>query len=144
MLKKIVCFLCALCSQFLVGQTKADDIIGNFLSPDKDGVMQFFKTGTTYSAKLIWSKDKERLDYKNPKPELRNQKVLGTIIAHNFVFNGKDTWENGTIYDPTDGKTYDCKITLDEKNNMKLRGYVGISLFGRTAYMVRMEDPSKK
>lgn len=144
MIKKfaLTCFLFVAC--FLSAQNQADDIVGNFLSPESDGVMQFYKNGATYSAKLIWGKDKDRLDFKNPKPELRTQKVVGMVIAQGFVFDGTDTWKNGTIYDPTDGKTYSCKITLDEKKNMKLRGYVGISLLGRTAYMVRLLEKDKK
>lgn len=124
-------------------QRKADDIVGSFFTPKSDGVMQFYKDGATYSAKLIWGKDKDRLDKNNPDKSLREQKVVGMVLAQGFVFDGKDTWKNGKIYDPNEGKTYDCKIMIDEKNNMKLRGYIGISLLGRTEYMVRMEEKVK-
>lgn len=142
-MKKLISLIFIFSSLCLFSQRKADDIVGSFFTPKSDGVMQFYKTGSTYAAKLVWGKDKDRIDTKNPKVELRGQKVVGMIIAQGFVFDGKDTWKNGTIYDPTDGKTYDCKLTLDEKNNMKLRGYVGISLLGRTEYMVRMEEKDK-
>jgi uncharacterized protein (DUF2147 family) len=57
----------------------------------------------------------------------------GLILLNNFVFDADDkVWEDGTIYDPKNGKTYSCNITLvDDKLNV--RGYVGISMIGRTA-----------
>lgn len=46
---------------------------------------------------------------------------------------GEDKWENGTIYDPKTGKTYEGNITMSENNILHLRGFVmGISLLGRT------------
>jgi uncharacterized protein (DUF2147 family) len=143
-MRKIIVLVLFFIVQTSFSQHKADDIVGSFFTPESDGVMQFYKTGTTYAAKLIWGKDKERIDTKNPNTALRGQKVIGMVLAQGFVFDGKGTWKNGTIYDPNEGKTYDCKLVLDEKNNMKLRGYIGISLLGRTAYMVRMEEKDKK
>lgn len=140
----IYVFIILIFSVSVSAQRKADEIVGNFLTPESDGVMQFYKTGATYAAKLIWGKDKDRLDFNNPDKTLRNQKVIGMVLATGFVFDGKDTWKNGRIYDPNEGKTYDCKITLDERGNMKLRGFIGVSLLGRTAYMVRMEEKEKK
>ena len=49
-----------------------------------------------------------------------------------FTFDGKNTLENGTIYDPKNGKTYDCKISRDANGNLNVRGFIGISLLGRT------------
>lgn len=140
----IYVFLFITFSVFSFAQRKSDEIVGNFFTPESDGVMQFYKAGSTYSAKLIWGKDKDRLDVNNPDKSLRNQKVVGMVLATGFVFDGKDTWKSGRIYDPNEGKTYDCKITLDEKGNMKLRGFIGVSLLGRTAYMVRMEEKEGK
>jgi uncharacterized protein (DUF2147 family) len=58
-------------------------------------------------------------------------------LLHGFTF--KDgSYMDGTIYDPQSGKTYDCKISLNG-NNLKVRGYVGISLFGRTEFFERIK-----
>jgi uncharacterized protein (DUF2147 family) len=51
----------------------------------------------------------------------------------------ENNWEKGTIYDPENGKTYSCKIYLENKNTMKIRGYIGISLIGRTEYLDKGE-----
>ncbi|MCX6218922.1 DUF2147 domain-containing protein [Spirosoma sp.] len=45
---------------------------------------------------------------------------------------GSDTWQNGTIYAPREGKMYSCKMTLKDSAHLNIRGYVGVSLFGQT------------
>jgi uncharacterized protein (DUF2147 family) len=61
------------------------------------------------------------------------------VILNDFVFDGDATWENGTIYDPREGKTYSCKITLKNKDNINIRGFIGLSLFGRTEMWTRIK-----
>jgi len=54
-----------------------------------------------------------------------------------FVFEEKGLWEDGEIYDPKSGKTYDCYLKLETPDKLKVRGYVGISLLGRTSKWTR-------
>lgn len=75
----------------------------------------------------------------NPDPKLRNREVVGLVMLNDFVFDGNKTWNDGTIYDPREGKTYSCKITLKDKNTINVRGYVGISMFGRTEVWTRIK-----
>ena len=76
----------------------------------------------------------ERL--KEPNPALRERDVLGVELFTNFIF--KDgTYEDGKIYDPESGKTYDCKMSFSGKS-LKVRGYIGITLFGRTEMFERI------
>ena len=47
-------------------------------------------------------------------------------------------WEDGTIYDPMSGKTYDCTMKIkDGGKSLDIRGYIGVSLFGRTSTWTR-------
>ena len=69
----------------------------------------------------------------------KGDKLAGKEILKNFEFNGKDLWHNGTIYDPKNGKTYSCKISRDEKGNLNVRGFIGVSLLGRTAFWVKVK-----
>ncbi len=50
-----------------------------------------------------------------------------------------DEWSGGKILDPKNGNFYKCYIKLKDKTTLKLRGYIGISLFGRTEYWKRVE-----
>jgi uncharacterized protein (DUF2147 family) len=61
---------------------------------------------------------------------------VGTVILKDFKYSGK-TWEDGTIYDPKNGKTYSCIIKAKGLNNLDIRGYIGISLLGRTTNWTR-------
>ena len=73
------------------------------------------------------------------KGELYNQPVIGMIILKNLKQDGS-VWKGGTIMDPDNGKTYKCKVEVAE-NGAKLlvRGFIGISLLGRTQYWLKAE-----
>lgn len=131
---------------FLVGmantsqaQTKSDAIIGEWTNEKKDAKFQIFKKDNKYFGKILWGSGKETKDVKNPDAKLRDREVIGLVILNNFVFDGDDTWEDGTIYDPREGKTYSCKITQKGKDKINVRGFVGISMFGRSEVWTRIK-----
>ncbi|OAB78894.1 DUF2147 domain-containing protein [Cochleicola gelatinilyticus] len=68
----------------------------------------------------------------------KNKPVLGLEIIKDLEKDG-DEYTDGTITDPENGKQYKCYITLEEPNKLKVRGYVGFSLLGRTQYWVRQQ-----
>lgn len=113
-------------------QTNSSIILGQWLSQKKDSRILIYKQGAAYFGKIIWGTGGSPKDEKNPNPALRNRDVVGAVILNDFTFDGNGTWQNGTIYDPREGKTYSCKITLKDPEHLNIRGYVGVSLFGRT------------
>ena len=133
-MKKIISFCFALTMLFTLSSAKpnagvADKIIGLYWSPKKDAKIEIYKKGNMYFGKSIWSST-ERKDLKNPNPSLRERDLLGTELFTNFIY--KDgTYEDGKIYDPESGKTYNCKMSFNGKS-LKVRGYhgekVGVSL----------------
>ena len=72
-----------------------------------------------------------------PNHSLRNRPIVGLQLMSDFEAAGKVQWGEGKIYDPESGKTYKCKITLTDPKRLEVRGYVGISLFGRTEIWTR-------
>lgn len=76
-----------------------------------------------------------RKDAKNPSLKARNKPLLHLVILTDFDFDGRE-WTDGKIYDPKSGKTYSSTMKLNG-NKLELRGYVGISLFGRTTVWER-------
>jgi uncharacterized protein (DUF2147 family) len=123
-------------STSIQAQSAADQILGIYWTPRKDGKMQVFKSGDRYFGKLVWGKN-SRLDEKNPNPAERTKQLLGMVILKNFLFK-EGKYSDGQIYDPDSGKTYDCTMWL-EGLKLKVRGYVGVSLFGRTETFERVE-----
>ncbi len=73
------------------------------------------------------------------KGKNKDKPVLGMTIMENLTQKGT-MWTGGTILDPDNGKTYKCKIEIIENGErLKLRGFIGISLLGRTQYWIREE-----
>jgi uncharacterized protein (DUF2147 family) len=80
---------------------------------------------------------KPKNDRNNPKPELRGRQIVGMEFMHDFIYTGKNRYADGKIYDPENGKTYSCKMRLVNEKKLEVRGYVGISLMGRTVEWTR-------
>ena len=80
---------------------------------------------------------KPKTDPLNDDENLRSRSRMGMKIMYNFTYDGDDEWDDGEIYDPKSGNTYRGTINMVSKNRLNLRGYVGISWFGRTSHWER-------
>ena len=139
-MKKNLSFLIILCTCAITlsaQQVNADLISGEWLTAPKDAKILIYKQANKYYGKINWGETSGRKDDKNPDVSLRSRDLLGTVILKDFVFNGKDKWEDGSIYDPNNGKTYSCHIKLKDNKTLEVRGYIGISLLGRTEIWTR-------
>lgn len=108
---------------------------------DGDGKLQATVKNGELTVQVIAIKPKARnmRDEKNPDAKLRDRRVLGMVIMQGFHWNEKEQhWAGGTIYDPTEGATYDAFIWTDEAGNLKVRGYRLIGWFGRTETFQRI------
>lgn len=124
----------------------ADAIVGTWMPSKATSKVKVVKVGSKYYGNVIWLKEtkdengKDRTDKENPDVAQRTKKLLGLGILKDFSFNSKSKeWEGGTIYDPTKGKTYKCFIKMKDNNTLDVRGYVGVSLIGRTDTWKRAE-----
>lgn len=79
-------------------------------------------------------------DTRNPDPRLRKRPLCGLIIGGGFVAVDPQHARGGHLYDPQSGHTYSGQMTA-EGNLLRLRGYVGLPLFGRTETWVRASRP---
>ncbi len=70
---------------------------------------------------------------------LKDQPIIGMTILRDLK-KDDDEWSGGTILDPANGKTYKCKVAVEDGGKkLKVRGYIGMSLLGRTQHWVRAE-----
>lgn len=69
----------------------------------------------------------------------KGKKIEGLMIVKNMKKDGSE-YAGGTILDPESGKEYSCiiKINSKDKNKLDVRGYVGISIAGRTQTWTRV------
>jgi uncharacterized protein (DUF2147 family) len=124
-------------------QNKADDIMGIWLTTGKEPAkIQIYRTGEKFYGKIIWLQNpiengKQKVDVNNPDKTKQNNLVIGLIILKAFTFDGREQWKGGEIYDPESGKTYRSFMSLKNNQTLKVRGYVGISLLGRTETWTR-------
>ena len=138
MIKLINIFLHTILLNNFLHSQNSNDIIGIWLNEEKDAKIEIYKSENLFFGKLIWLKEpkhinrKFKTDKNNPNKNLRNEKLLGLKILSNLMWNNKEKeWINGSIYNARDGKTYQVFANLSEKK-LKLRGYIGFSLFGKT------------
>ena len=119
-----------------------DKILGKWYTTDKGAIVEIYECGGKLCGKIVWLKEpnneqgKPKMDIHNPDEKQHNTPVIGLNMLSGFKKSGDTQWEDGNIYDPKNGKTYSCKMTLDG-DNLEVRGYVGISLFGRTEHWTR-------
>lgn len=121
-----------------------DAILGKWVNSTGEAHVEIKKRSDKYFGKIVWIKDPKgtegtvKTDLKNPDASLRKQPILGMEILKNFVYDdGK--WTDGTIYDPKSGKTYSCNMTMKENGDLSMRGYIGISLIGRSEIWKRVK-----
>ncbi|MBP7808034.1 MAG: DUF2147 domain-containing protein [Bacteroidia bacterium] len=123
----------------LFSQENKEELLGYYSAPGGESIFKFYKDGNNYFAKPIWMKRPERLDELNPDKSKRTRKILGSVLLWDFEYDGKNTWSKGHIYDANKGKTYKAKITRDKNGNLVLRGYIGVSLIGKSEYFTKVE-----
>lgn len=108
----------------------------------KSAKVQIYKSGNHYEGKVVWLREPkdenhlDKLDVHNPESKLRTTPVIGMVILKNLRENEKNVFSGGTIYDPKNGKTYSCKITIVDAANLDLRGFIGISILGKTEHWI--------
>ncbi|MFC6100401.1 DUF2147 domain-containing protein [Olivibacter domesticus] len=125
----------------------ADQITGIWLSEDSDVKLkfEFYKSGNEYFGKLLWASTMfeadgktPKKDPKNPDKQLRNRSRQHIVnVTHLRYVDGE--YVDGKLYNPDDGRTYSVKATLKTANQLEFRGYVGISLLGRTMQLKRIQ-----
>lgn len=146
----LLSFLLAALTSGAAIAANADDIVGVWFNGEKDAQIEIFKCGEKYCGKIIWLKEpnypdgsKEgipgtpKIDHHNPDPGHRKDPIMGLQIVRDFDFAGENLWKDGKVYDPKNGKIYKGKMTLVSPAQLDLRGYIGISLIGRTTTWTR-------
>lgn len=122
-----------------------DVIVGTWQNSTGKGHIQIYKNSGKFFGKISWLQeplDKKtglpKVDEKNPDPARRNSPIMGLVMMHDFTYE-EGEWRNGKIYLPSEGKEYNAYIRFKDANTLSVRGYVGISLFGKTDVWTRVE-----
>lgn len=130
----------------------ADDIIGTYKAFDRGNQetlhLNFYKADNgEYEARIVWMEQptddlgKPRTDVHNPHSEQRHIPLSHLVIVRGLHYDARDReWVGGRVYDPMSGKTYRCFIDFEDDETLRLKGYIGFRILGRSLYWQRIED----
>jgi uncharacterized protein (DUF2147 family) len=120
-------------------QDNSDAIVGVWKTGEGNAIVRIYKNGDKYQGKVVWLKEpndpetgKPKLDKNHPEESARTRPILGLVNVWGFVYKDKNSWDEGNIYDPKNGNTYSCTIKMPNPNTIEVRGFIGVSLIGRT------------
>ncbi len=124
---------------------QAQDVFGKWTTIDdntgkaRSTVEIFERDGKVYG-KVVAITDPEKRDRvcDQCSGDDRNRPILGLEILKGLKKSG-DKYEGGYITDPDNGKRYKCYIELEDDNTLKVRGFIGMALIGRTQIWKRAE-----
>lgn len=144
-----VCFA-YLATNNVFAQDASDAILGLWAPSNGKARIQIYKKGDKIYGRIVWLKEpndattgKPKVDKNNPIESMRTAPLLGYSLLRELAYIGDNKWENGTIYDPENGSTYNCKMELTDSNTLDVRGFIGVAMFGRTDTWKRLQQAKK-
>lgn len=120
-----------------------DALTGKWYTPGKESIVEIYKENGAYSGRIMWAAEpfdrygKPIMDTQNPDLNLRGRRVVGMTFMWGFFYEA-GRWASGKVYNARDGKTYDAYIQLAGPDELHLRGFIGISLIGKTSVWERV------
>jgi uncharacterized protein (DUF2147 family) len=124
-------------------------VLGTWKTDGGDSQLELFTCADKICGKIVWLKvpryidsndgpvGATKVDLKSSDPALRTRPILGLQVMKGLTAKGGNRWDNGVCYDPESGRSYKCKMRLSSPGRLELRGYIGISLIGRTFVLTR-------
>jgi uncharacterized protein (DUF2147 family) len=139
-------FLFLIGSSFTPIADNPDAIVGVWKTGEGNAMVRIYKNGDKYQGKVVWLKEpvdpetsKPKQDKNHPDEAKRTRPVLGMVNIWGFSFKENNLWDDGNIYDPKNGSTYSCTIKMINPNTLEVRGYIGVSIIGRTDNWTRQQ-----
>ena len=141
-------FLCLALLLGVVGLASAHSLspLGIWTNSEKKATFEIYKCGDKLCGKIVSlavpnypKTGKPKTDIVNPNPKLRSRPRLGLVFMQGFEYDDDNKWDDGKIYDPESGKTYSCYMKMLNANTMEVKGYIGISMIGRSQTWTRVK-----
>ncbi|MDR9399604.1 MAG: DUF2147 domain-containing protein [Salibacter sp.] len=144
-MRTLLVVVAVLFSTSIIAQS-ADAVLGKWETKNGKSHVEIYKKDGEYYGEIVWLKEplneegKPKVDKNNPEEDMRSRPLKGLELLREFEYDADDEmWEDGEIYDPESGDTYSCEMSLEGDDKLKVRGYLGISLLGRTTVWTRVE-----
>ncbi len=132
-----------------LAQGNAEKICGTYLVIEKSEVSKVKVTRMSngnFQGKIVWMKNpyfedgSPKTDIKNPDPSKRDTPADKIVLLHNFKYDASDDEWSGEIYNPVEGDMYKAYAKFESPKKLKVRGYVGLPIFGRSMYWTKLDE----
>jgi uncharacterized protein (DUF2147 family) len=141
-MKKII--FCIIALMMPLGAVFAQDVVGKWKLDDGSAIVEVYQQGDAFNGKIVWLAEPTEADgtpakdLNNPDKSLRSRQLIGLNMLSGLKKSGNE-YKGGSIYDPGNGKTYNCSMKL-EGNVLKVRGSLDKrGLIGRTMDWFRVK-----
>lgn len=142
-MKKIIISMVAMLAP--LAAAFAQDVVGKWKLDDGSAIVEVYKQGDAFNGKIVWLQDPTEpdgspaVDTNNPDAKLRSRKLIGLNMLSGLKKSGAE-YTGGSIYDPGNGKTYNCSMTV-QGDVLKVRGSLDKrGLLGRTMDWYRVKE----
>lgn len=122
----------------------AQDVVGKWKLEDGSAIVEVYQEGDVFNGKIVWLKNPTEadgspaVDSNNPDAKLRSRQLIGLNMLSGLKHKGGE-YSGGSIYDPGNGKTYNCSMKV-EGDTLKVRGSLDKrGLLGRTMDWFRVK-----
>ncbi len=121
-----------------------DPLLGFWQTQDNDGVIEFYRCEDKFCGRFVWleedSVEKPSLDKNNPDEDKKTRPLCGMTLLNGFEKEGEG-YDNGWIYSPRHGSRFSAQLRISETDQLTLRGYFLLPIFGGTQVWKRVEKP---
>ena len=122
----------------------AQDVVGKWKLEDGSAIVEVYRQGDAFNGKIVWLQHPTTadgspvVDANNPDSKLRTRRIMGLNMLSGLKKVGNE-YTGGSIYDPNNGKTYNCSMKV-EGDVLKVRGSLDKKgLIGRTMDWFRVK-----
>ena len=126
------------------GSTQTGPALGLWYDDTGDGAVEVRPCGDKLCGYIVWLKEpvstktgKPKVDAYNPEPSKRTRSICGLQVLGNLERQSDGGWDNGWVYDPKEGKSYDAAVALEGRSKLLMTGYKGIKLLSKTLTWTR-------
>ncbi|MEM7058169.1 MAG: DUF2147 domain-containing protein [Pseudomonadota bacterium] len=119
---------------------------GYWLTQNGKAIIHMVPCGAQTCGQMVWTASprdeagKLKLDVKNNDDALRARPVCGLQLVGGMKLKDAGSWQDGWIYNPRDGETYSAEISAVSADELKVRGFLGIKLLGKSQIWTRVTD----
>ena len=124
-----------------------DQIVGKWMSTKENVMVNVYKSGNQFKAKVIWFNDSDdpsspmnvRCDVRNANKNLRKQRIIGMDVLKQLKYNpSTGRWENGIIYDANSGREWSSVIYFNDDGLLEVKGYWQFEFLCKTITFTRV------